>query len=137
MSKRACDECGAVHGPSNTNKLCPKASNYDALANVRRLIVEAADAEDFEADEGAELRRLAPLAAADLERIQLWEQRARTAEERVRELERRQRTEVERKVLELSIDVADGFGRDRVASLETKFMRAVLDMQREWACKIR
>jgi uncharacterized Zn-finger protein len=25
----ACDECGAIHGPGNTNTLCPLASNYE------------------------------------------------------------------------------------------------------------
>jgi hypothetical protein len=23
-----CDECGAIHGPGNTNRLCPRASDY-------------------------------------------------------------------------------------------------------------
>lgn len=25
-----CDECGCIHGAGNLNRLCPKASNYDA-----------------------------------------------------------------------------------------------------------
>jgi hypothetical protein len=33
VSDEACEECGAIHGPGNTNTLCPRSSNYRGLGH--------------------------------------------------------------------------------------------------------
>lgn len=61
------------------------ASTGAALA-IERLCFEAANAADFEADEGALMRELAPLAHSEITEMRLWKQRCLNAEEELRRL---------------------------------------------------
>jgi hypothetical protein len=53
---------------------------------TERLCFEAAHAADFEADEGALMRELAPLAHAEMTEMKLWKQRCLNAEEELRRI---------------------------------------------------
>lgn len=62
-------------------RLGPNVGNW-----IERLCFEASFAADFEADEGALMRELAPLAHAELSEMKLWKQRCLNAEEELRRI---------------------------------------------------
>jgi hypothetical protein len=64
----------------------PVDNSRERSSAIERLCFEAAHAADFEADEGAVTRELAPLAHAELSEMKLWKQRCLNAEEELRRI---------------------------------------------------
>jgi hypothetical protein len=57
----ACDECGITHGPGNTNRLCPKASDYSPalVAKIEREWPTRTEA--ITAEQAARIQECSPL----------------------------------------------------------------------------